>query len=103
VVQLNPFTMKPITTAQRRMLDAIKAHQQEHGFAPTHRELMKALGYKSTAPVQLAICKLRDKGRVTFLPGQVRTLKVVNVDDRVVRSLSFQPVKKRKTTSIDRE
>ena len=43
-----PATQRDLTPAQRRGLRAIWCHWQEHGMAPSYRELMTALGYSGT-------------------------------------------------------
>jgi SOS-response transcriptional repressor LexA len=69
--------MTPVTIVEQKILNAIKAYQDEFGFSPTYRELMLATNYTSPAPIQRVIYQLRDKGRVTFMRGQARTLRIV--------------------------
>jgi repressor LexA len=70
--------MNSATAVEQRILDAIKNHINLNGFSPTYRDLMIATGYTSPAPVQGAVYRLRDKGLVTFLDNQARTLRLVD-------------------------
>lgn len=59
------------------VLDFIIDFQDEKGFAPTFREMARGLNVDSTSTVAGRIAALRDEGKVTYLPGHSRTLKVV--------------------------
>ena len=59
------------------MRSATGSYQRTHGFPPTVRELTRMLGVSSTYTVTCHLRRLAVKGRVTWLPGQSRTLRVV--------------------------
>ena len=63
-----------ITPAQIRMLAAIQHYRDEHGYAPTLRELGQKLGIVSANGVRSLLQPLKRKGLLTDVPGQYRTL-----------------------------
>lgn len=64
-------------TQRDRIVDAITTMTSENGFAPTIRELGEAVGLKSPDSVCFHLSKLREEGRVTWLDGKSRTLRVL--------------------------
>jgi len=68
---------RTLTARQRDVLCSIRSYQRTHGFPPTVRELTRMLGVSSTYTVTCHLRRLAVKGRVTWLPGQSRTLRVV--------------------------
>lgn len=59
------------------MIDLITEMTRLHGHAPTIREIAKAMGIKSPDTVKFHLDKLREAGRVTWLDGASRTLRVL--------------------------
>jgi repressor LexA len=66
-------------TQRDRIVDAITVMTSENGYAPTIRELGEAVGLKSPDSVSFHLAKLRDEGRVTWMDGKSRTLRVLAV------------------------
>lgn len=66
-----------LTERQTEALDAITLFIEEHDYSPSVRELQEILGFSSPAPVQSLLRRLRDKGCVTWNPGQSRTLRLL--------------------------
>jgi len=62
-----------------RIIDAIATMTAENGHAPTIRELGEAVGLKSPDSVSFHLTKLRVEGRVTWIDGKSRTLRVLAV------------------------
>lgn len=73
--------MKHLTPNQTAVLDAIIEHRRQHGVAPTVRELAEATGSRSTQPVHQTLCRLRDKGYITWAPRTNRGIAVLRMPD----------------------
>ena len=70
--------MTPILyTKERQLLEFITQFIQRFGYAPTLKEIGRALGMNSPATVHEHIDKLRQKGYIKKLDGTARGLEVV--------------------------
>lgn len=63
-------------TQRDRIVDVIMSMTAENGFAPTIREIGEAVGLRSPDSVCFHLAKLREEGRVTWLDGKSRTIRV---------------------------
>ena len=69
--------MKDLTTSQMRVLSCIAEYIGKYGYAPTIREIMRELGYKSTSNVHDMVTKLIDYGYLeSDHPGRPRALRL---------------------------
>ncbi len=69
-----------LTIAQKRVLEHITHSIQERGYAPSYREIMQELGYKSPGAVHRIIRALQEKGYIHISQSQAwRTLAPVSV------------------------
>jgi len=66
------------TKRQKELLDFVDAFIKEHGYGPSYREVMTALGYKSVSTVAIHINGLIDKGYVRKRDNSARSLEVVS-------------------------
>jgi len=66
------------TKRQRELLDFVDGFIKEHGYGPSYREVMAALGYKSVSTVAIHINGLIDKGYVRKRDNSARSLEVVS-------------------------
>lgn len=65
-----------------RMVDddtvlAAIARLTDQGWTPSVRELAVELGFKSPTPILRYLERLREEGKVSWVPGKARTLRVV--------------------------
>ena len=70
--------MKPLTTKQQSLLDAIKKFIADNGFAPSQPELQRICGYKHNCSIVDKLNAIEAKGfisRLAFMPRSI----VVNV------------------------
>lgn len=74
-------TEAPLTARQREILAWVDAYIVQHGFSPTLRELVTAFGFKSTNGAVCHLIPLRKKGRLTWIDGSPRTLRVTKGGD----------------------
>lgn len=71
------------TKRQRELLTFVDGFIQGHGYGPSYREIMRALGYKSVSTVAIHIDGLIAKGYVRKRDKSARSLEVVttHLDD----------------------
>jgi SOS-response transcriptional repressor LexA len=60
-----------------QIIEAIETFWTEHGYAPSVRDLCDLTGTKSPSTMHERLGRLRRKGRLTFVNGRNRTLRVV--------------------------
>jgi len=65
-----------MTPKQAQTLDAVRAHRDRTGIAPTRLELGKALG-RSESAVHDSLIALKRQGVLAWDPGRPRTLVVI--------------------------
>lgn len=72
---------------QRELLNFVDGFIQGHGFGPSYREIMRALGYKSVSTVAIHIDGLIAKGYLRKRDNSARSLEVVttHLDDATAR------------------
>ncbi len=56
--------MQKLTSRQSKAFEFIRSHSDEHGYAPTLRELCEYMGYKAVGSAQDVIASLRKKGYI---------------------------------------
>lgn len=66
-----------LTDRQRKVLDAIKAHIEQRGFAPSFREIGQAAGLKSPSSVKHQLQALEDKGLIRMNANKGRAIELV--------------------------
>jgi len=66
------------TKRQKELLDFVDGFIKEHGYGPSYREVMKALGYKSVSTVAIHINGLIDKGYVRKRDNSARSLEIIS-------------------------
>lgn len=66
------------TKKQRELLSFVDGFIQRHGYGPSYREIMRALGYKSVSTVAIHIDGLIAKGYLNKRDRSARSLEVVS-------------------------
>lgn len=66
------------TKRQKELLDFVDMFIREHGYGPSYREVMAALGYKSVSTVAIHINGLIEKGYLRKRDNSARSLEVVS-------------------------
>lgn len=66
------------TKRQDEVLDFIKWHISDKGWAPTYREICEKLGFGSTAAAHNHLLALEKKGYVKLGNSKARAIKVTN-------------------------
>lgn len=67
-----------LTKKQNEVLNFIQDFQEENGVTPTYREIMNGLGLTSPASVAEHIDNLVAKGALEKVPGEARSLKILD-------------------------
>ena len=70
-----------LTARQRRILDFIRTHHTEHGYAPSLRDIGAQVGLSSVSAVRYQIGELERRGWIRRAPGVARALVVLNPAD----------------------
>lgn len=75
------------TKRQRELLNFVDTFIQGHGYGPSYREIMRALGYKSVSTVAIHIDGLIAKGYLRKNDHSARSLEVIttHLDDAPTR------------------
>lgn len=68
------------TKRQKELLEYVDAFIQEHGYGPSYREIMNAIGYKSVSTVAIHINGLIQKGFLRKTDNSARSLEVVTTN-----------------------
>ena len=67
-----------LTDAQNELYGWIKDYMKNFQHSPSIRQMMKAMGLKSPAPIQSRLKHLQDKGYISWQEGRARTLQIVD-------------------------
>ena len=67
-----------LTDAQNELYGWIKDYMKNFQHSPSIRQMMKAMGLKSPAPIQRRLKHLQDKGYISWQEGKARTLQIVD-------------------------
>jgi len=73
---LPPF-MESLTSAQQELYDWLVGYIRENQHSPSIRQMMKAMGLRSPAPVQSRLEHLRAKGYINWTEGKARTIRLL--------------------------
>ena len=68
---------KNLTIPQNDLYEWIKDYMKNFQHSPSIRQMMKAMGLKSPAPIQSRLKHLQEKGYISWQGGKARTLQIV--------------------------
>ena len=84
------------TKRQKELLEYVDGFIQEHGYGPSYREIMNAIGYKSVSTVAIHIDGLISKGFLRKTDNSARSLEVVTTSaTTAASSKSVSPAKEK--------
>ncbi|MFB2881463.1 transcriptional repressor LexA [Floridanema aerugineum] len=69
--------METLTEAQKELYDWLVEYINQHHYAPSIRQMMRAMNLKSPAPIQSRLDHLREKGYITWSDGKARTYRIL--------------------------
>ena len=67
-----------LTQAQNELYGWIKDYMKDFQHSPSIRQMMKAMGLKSPAPIQSRLKHLQEKGYISWQEGKARTLQIID-------------------------
>jgi repressor LexA len=67
--------MEDLTARQREVLAALRRLHDQHGFAPSLREVASEVGLASTSSVHHHVVRLEQRGLIERRPGHPRTVR----------------------------
>ncbi|MBW4519642.1 MAG: transcriptional repressor LexA [Scytolyngbya sp. HA4215-MV1] len=70
--------METLTDAQQTLLDWLREYIRVNQHSPSIRQMMKAMGLKSPAPVQSRLEHLKNKGYIDWTEGKARTIRLLH-------------------------
>ena len=70
------FSDENLSHAQSELYEWIKDYMKDFQHSPSIRQMMKAMGLKSPAPIQSRLKHLQEKGYISWQEGKARTLQV---------------------------
>lgn len=69
--------MEALTDAQQELYDWLVEYIRSNQHSPSIRQMMRAMGLKSPAPIQSRLDHLRKKGYIDWTEGQARTIRIL--------------------------
>lgn len=81
---------------QKELFEFIDGFIQEHGYGPSYREIMSAIGYKSVSTVAIHIDGLIAKGFLRKKDNSARSLEVITANPTTIGvTKSVSPAKEK--------
>ena len=74
--------MESLTHAQKELYDWLVEYIKSTQYAPSIRQMMKAMNLRSPAPVQSRLERLRNKGYIDWTDGKARTIRILHQPDK---------------------
>jgi repressor LexA len=74
----NTKFMERLTEVQQQLYDWLTGYIKEYQHSPSIRQMMKAMGLKSPAPIQSRLEHLRTKGYIDWTEGKARTIRLLH-------------------------
>ena len=74
--------MESLTPAQKELYDWLVEYIKSTQYAPSIRQMMKAMSLRSPAPVQSRLERLRNKGYIDWTDGKARTIRILHQPDK---------------------
>ena len=87
------MTSPRATKKQQELLQYIDEFIKEHGYGPSYREVMRALGYKSVSTVAIHVDQLIVKGYLEKKDNSARSLNVVSLRHQAETRTDHQAIK----------
>ena len=75
---METYSGDDLTQAQNELYGWIKDYVKKFQHSPSIRQMMKAMGLKSPAPIQSRLKHLQEKGYISWQEGKARTMQIVD-------------------------
>jgi repressor LexA len=73
-------TLDTLTEAQQQLYDWLVDYIRQNQHSPSIRQMMRAMGLRSPAPVQSRLEHLRSKGYIEWSEGKARTIRLTQAN-----------------------
>jgi repressor LexA len=70
--------MEPLTEVQQQLYDWLIDYIKQNQHSPSIRQMMRAMGLRSPAPIQSRLEHLRTKGYIDWTEGKARTIRILH-------------------------
>ncbi|MBM0742076.1 repressor LexA [Phormidium sp. CLA17] len=74
--------MEPLKSREQRLMDLLRAYEQDYGCSPSYEEMASAMGYRSKSPVQNLVKSLERKRYIKRQPNKARTIQILDCFDQ---------------------
>jgi repressor LexA len=71
------MAMEALTEVQQQLFDWLIEYIRENQHSPSIRQMMRAMGLRSPAPIQSRLEHLRNKGYIEWTEGKARTIRIL--------------------------
>ncbi len=78
-----------LTKKQSETLDCIRSFLATHNYAPSYRDIMKAMGIKSPATAYAHVQALKEKGYLTLRNGEMRSVELTEKSNTFKRGVEL--------------
>jgi repressor LexA len=78
-----------LTKKQSEALDVIRAFLATHNYAPSYREVMRAMGINSPATAYNHVQQLREKGYIRLRDGQMRSVELTEKSNMFTKGVEL--------------
>jgi repressor LexA len=69
--------MEPLTQVQQELYDWLVDYIRQNQHSPSIRQMMRAMGLRSPAPIQSRLEHLKAKGYIIWTEGRARTIRIL--------------------------
>jgi repressor LexA len=84
--------MTELTEIQRRVFEFVQDHLESGRSAPTFKEIAEQFNWRSKRAAECHIEALMKKGWLTSEPGKVRSLRVANPRQKILKRIAEIPI-----------
>lgn len=82
-----------LSARQQNILDAIRAHIDQYGYAPSFREIGEAVGLKSSSSVKHQLAALESRGLIRISANKSRAIELIGAPKPSARQNDDSPAK----------
>lgn len=86
---LPSVTFSDLSKKQSETLDAIREFLSSHNYAPSYRDIMRAMGIKSPATTYNHVQQLKSKGYIRLRDGEMRSLELTEKSNMFAKGIEL--------------
>ncbi len=81
--------LSDLTKKQSETLNCIRQYLADHNYAPSYRDIMRAMGIKSPATAYAHVQQLRDKGYIRLRDGAMRSVELTEKSNMFTKGVEL--------------